>query len=103
MLKDSRKVAKNNLQIDLKSLKSLFWFENQLAPGGCWQSKSVLNQSKDILFRRMASTLFMSYLHWAVWFLSKIYLMKNNMFSSTPANKVCFICDSKFHMGTCNI
>ena len=29
-------------------------------PGGWWQSKSALNQSKDILFFRMASTLIMT-------------------------------------------
>ena len=29
-------------------------------PGGWWQSKSALSQSKDSLFFRMASTLFMS-------------------------------------------
>ena len=32
----------------------------ELLPGGWWQSKSALNQSRDILFFRMASTLLMS-------------------------------------------
>ena len=29
--------------------------------------------------------------------------MKDNMFCLTPANKVCFICDSNSRMGACEI
>ena len=62
------------------------WF---CIPGGWQQSKSALNSCHN--------------LHWPVWFLSKIYFMKKNMFGVTPANKVCFICYSNFRMGTCDI
>ena len=34
--------------------------EMNCLPGGWWQSKSALNRSRDILFLKMASTMFMS-------------------------------------------